>query len=57
MNKKIYVETFEFDKEEKDIIIDSLLSYLIISKRLNKNYFETCEYLLTKFKHLKKEDF
>ena len=40
MSKKIYVGTFEFDKEEKEIITDALLSYSIISKRLNPNYNE-----------------
>ena len=57
MSKKIYVGTFEFDKEEKEIITDALLSYSIISKRLNPNYNETCNYILAKFKDLKEEQF
>lgn len=57
MSKKIYVGTFEFDKEEKEIITDALLSYSIISKRLNAKYNETCNYILAKFKDLKEEQF
>ena len=57
MNKRIYVGTFEFDKEEKEIITDALLSYSIISKRLNPKYNETCKYILAKFKDLKEEQF
>ncbi len=57
MSNKIYVGKFEFDKEEKDIIIDALLSYLLISKRLNKKYYEICLYVLKKFDYLKEEKF
>lgn len=57
MRRKIYVGTFEFDTEEKNIIIDALLAYLQISKRLNKKYYNICKYILKKFNYLKKEEF
>ena len=56
-NKIIYVGTFEFDEEEKNIIIDALLSYLIISNSLNKKYYNICTYILKKFDDLKEEKF
>lgn len=57
MKRKIYVGTFEFDTEEKNIIIDALLSYLQISKRLNKKYYNICKYVLKRFEYLKEEEF
>lgn len=57
MGRKIYVGTFEFDTEEKNIIIDALLAYLQISKRLNKKYYNICKYVLKRFEYLKEEEF
>ena len=57
MNKKIYVGTFEFDKEEKEIITDALLSYLMISNRINRKYNNICKYILKKLEYLKEENF
>ena len=57
MKEKIYVGTFEFDREEKNIIIDALLAYLKVAKRLNKKYYNICQYILKRFNYLKEEEF
>lgn len=57
MSKKIYVGNFEFDKEEKQIIINSLLAYLIISRQISNKYYNICQYVLKKFEYLKEEKF
>lgn len=57
MKNKIYVGTFEFDKEEKNIINDALLAYLKVSKRINKKYYNICQYVIKKFGNLKEEEF
>lgn len=57
MKEKIYVGTFEFDTEEKNIIIDALLAYLKVSERLNKKYYNICKYILKRFDYLKEEEF
>ena len=54
MEEKIYVGTFEFDKEEKSIIFNALLTYLKILRKLkDKEKYEICKYIIIKFKKLK----
>lgn len=51
--QKIYVGTFEFDKEELETIFNSLHSY----KKIDISKIEICNYLILKFKELKEELF
>ncbi len=53
MKEKIFVGKLEFDKEEMEVLQNALIFY----KNVYKNKEEICDYLLSDFKHLGKEDF
>lgn len=53
MKEKIFVGKLEFDREEMEVLQNALNFY----KKMYKNKAEICDYLLSNFKHLEKEDF
>lgn len=53
MKEKIYVGTFEFDKEDINVLVCSLKLY----GKTNCDKKEICDYLITRLKYLKVENF